>query len=190
MRPFTQRRANGELRFKPKPASPKPPKASGRSRITNNGLFLRGVDPRSSVARRFRDLARAYGAGLDDRDEAVRALVRDAAAAGIELERLQAAIARGDPVDRLEFGRLMNARRRHLEKLDAMRSRAQPPSTKHAKGLGGWTQPLWRHLHQMVWLRGKCGSAVMKGISPDRRSELLAEYDEREAAGEFASAVR
>jgi hypothetical protein len=79
-----------------------------------------GIDGRSPEARRHRDLCKAYGEGLDAEDERTRALIRDAATAGVKIEM------HGDKLDHLEFVRLSGVRRRNLEKLAAMRTQASP----------------------------------------------------------------
>jgi hypothetical protein len=131
MRPFSKTKADGTPRHQQavglKPRGnphPNPPKAGYsktgyKSRITN-GKRPRGVDGRSAEARRHRDLTQAYGEGLDMSDERVRALVKDAAAAGVKIEM------HGDDLDHLEFVRLSGVRRRNLEKLAAMKVRASP----------------------------------------------------------------
>jgi hypothetical protein len=79
-----------------------------------------GIDGRSAEARRLRDLVEAYGEGLDAEDERIRALIRDAATAGVKIEM------QGDKLAHLEFVRLCGVRRRNLEKLAAMKVRASP----------------------------------------------------------------
>jgi hypothetical protein len=70
------------------------------SRITNRTRLLENVDGRSSSARRFRDLVRAYEAELGgDLSEAERSLVRQAVALQLQAERMQAPIVRGELVD-------------------------------------------------------------------------------------------
>jgi hypothetical protein len=106
--------------------------------VTNRGiLFLPGVHPHSAKARRYRDLARSYGEGLSLDDERVRALVKDAASAAIMIEEMEAAMMRGDGIDKLEFNRLMNARRRHLEKLTAMKAQTSPPGAPAVEAQAG-----------------------------------------------------
>jgi hypothetical protein len=112
MRPFSLTRADGTSRYRPKvEVAPKQ-----KSRITN-GRRPSGIDGRSAEARRLRDLAEAYGEGLDLADERIRALVRDTAAAGVKLE------LGSDKISNLEFVRLSGVRRRGLAKLEQLRGR-------------------------------------------------------------------
>ena len=101
----------------------------GRSIASNDALRLDGVDLRSSVARRFRDLVVAYSAdlgGVAKLTEAERALVRQAASLTIRAERLQAEIVRGDVhVDADEVVRLSSETRRCLQLLEGRRARAE-----------------------------------------------------------------
>jgi hypothetical protein len=127
-------KANGQLRRRPKAVELK----KGRSRATNKGvLFLPGVHPHSSKARRYRDLARSYAESLSLDDERVRALVKDAASAAIMIEEMEAAMMRGDGIDKLEFTRLSGVRRRCLAKLDERRRQAAPPGAPPVEGAAG-----------------------------------------------------
>ena len=61
----------------------RPASAHGRSAVTNDPLFLRGVDGRSMVARRYRDVAITLAddlGGQDKLSEPSKILVRQAAA--------------------------------------------------------------------------------------------------------------
>ena len=70
-------------------------------------------------ARRFRDLVSAFlaEAGLTTPTEAQMGLCRRCAAATCELERLEEGIARGEPIDRLEYSRLDGVLRRNRRTL-------------------------------------------------------------------------
>lgn len=104
--------ANGAIEAELKPTA--------RSRKTNGkAAFLGKVDGRSVVARRQRDLERAYAAELGgDLTIWQRVKVAQAAALTVRAEQLQAAIAGGDPeIDDEDLVRVANALRRELADL-------------------------------------------------------------------------
>jgi hypothetical protein len=74
--------------------------ATSRSKVSNGTRLLQNVDGRSSSARRFRDLVRAYeieaGGSLS---EVERGLIRQAAALTFKAEALQSDLVNGTPVD-------------------------------------------------------------------------------------------
>jgi hypothetical protein len=75
---------------------------TSRSRVTNGGKLIAGVDGRSADARRFRDLAMSFAddaGGAAVLTEAQRALVKQAATLTIQSERLQSAMLQGEAVD-------------------------------------------------------------------------------------------
>ncbi len=104
-------------------------KGQGRSAISNGSRLLEGIDGRSVGARRFRDLmvafAEPYG-GLAALSEPDQALVRQAASLTLESERLQAAIARGEPVDGDLLIRLASEARRALKGLKGHEAPSKP----------------------------------------------------------------
>jgi hypothetical protein len=129
MKKLSRIKADGTLR--PRPGRvPAPSPAQQRSRISN-GKHPPGMTGNSAEARRYRDLVEAYGEGLDMTDERVRALVKDAAAAGVKIEM------RGDTLAHLEFVRLSGVRRRNLEKLAAMRVQASPTPPEEIEAKAG-----------------------------------------------------
>ena len=68
-------------------------------KTTNDVTTVLLCRPRSSSARRFRDLVRSYEAELGgELSEAERSLVRQAVALQLQAERLQEAIVRGEAV--------------------------------------------------------------------------------------------
>jgi hypothetical protein len=88
-----------------------------RSQLTNRTRLLDGVDGRSSGARRFRDLVESFANDFGGRKrltETEMALVKQAAAATLRAEQLQAAIAKGEHVDSDEMIRLSGTIRRLL----------------------------------------------------------------------------
>src|SRR3979409_1914220 len=70
-----------------------------RSRITNGSRMLDGIDGRSTIARRLRDIVRGLLVEFDVTTEADQALVRQAAVLSVLSEQLQAQLVRGELVD-------------------------------------------------------------------------------------------
>ena len=84
-------------------------KPHGRSRLTNKKDLLPGVDGRTVVYRRFRDIASQVAldqGGLDQLSEARLQLVRRFAAAAVLAEQLEAALANGEEINIAEHGLL------------------------------------------------------------------------------------
>ena len=84
-------------------------KVYARSRVSNGRDLLPGIDGRSTVARRYRDIASAILAdqgGADACSEARKQLVRRFAAAAVLAERLEGALARGEQIDTGEHATL------------------------------------------------------------------------------------
>jgi hypothetical protein len=91
-----------------------------RSAVTNDPLFLRGVDGRSVVARRYRDVAIALADDLGGQaklSESTKILVRQTAATTVVVEALQAKILAGEDVDFEQLTRLSNVLGRTLHRL-------------------------------------------------------------------------
>ena len=91
-----------------------------RSAVTNDPLLLRGVDGRSMIARRYRDVAIALADDLGGQDrlsEPSKILVRQAAAMTVQVESLQSKIVSGDDVDIEQLTRLSNVLGRTLQRL-------------------------------------------------------------------------
>jgi hypothetical protein len=102
-----------------------------RSAVTNDPLFLRGVDGRSVVARRYRDVAIALAADLGGQDklsEPSKILVRQAAALTVQVEGLQTKIVSGVDVDLEQLTRLSNVLGRTLQRLGLKKPRPKPSS--------------------------------------------------------------
>ena len=102
-----------------------------RSAATNDPLFLRGVDGRSMVARRYRDVALALAddlGGQDRLNEPSKILVRQAAALTVKVEELQSKIVTGEDVDLEQLTRLSNVLGRTLQRLGLRKPRARPTS--------------------------------------------------------------
>ena len=84
-------------------------KPHGRSRLTNKKDLLPGVDGRTVVYRRFRDIASQVAldqGGLDQLTEARLQLVRRFAAAAVLAERMEARLANGEEINIAEHGLL------------------------------------------------------------------------------------
>ena len=108
-------------------ASPPTRAAVARSRVTNGGALLPGVDGRSAWVRRARDLIESH---LDDLggdavvSEAERSIVRRAAVMTTELERMEAKFAESgeaDPAMLDLYGRTAGNLRRLLESVGLKR---------------------------------------------------------------------
>jgi len=102
-------------RLKPHFAS----KVQTRAKLTNNSLKI--VDGRSSEARRYRDLVRAYSAplgSLGTLGAVDTTLVREAASMTILSEAMAASLVRGEAVDTEQSTRAANALSRLLRQLE------------------------------------------------------------------------
>ena len=79
-----------------------PRSATARSRVSNGSDLLPGIDGRSALARRYRDIAAAMVAdagGLDRLSEAKVQLIRRFAALAVQAEVREAQLANGADVD-------------------------------------------------------------------------------------------
>ncbi|NTG12678.1 hypothetical protein G6L05_02810 [Agrobacterium rhizogenes] len=91
-----------------------------RSAISNGSWLLEGVDNRSALGRRYRDLCMSFAddlGGADSLTEPQKALVRQLAAVTVESEKLQSAIVQGKDVDHESLVRLTNLHARLLKQL-------------------------------------------------------------------------
>jgi hypothetical protein len=70
-----------------------------RSKLSNGGALLPGVDGRSAQARRYRDILRGLLVGAGPHDAATEQLARRFAALSIQAEQLEADMVAGRPVD-------------------------------------------------------------------------------------------
>ncbi len=109
------------------PATAAPPPAT-RSRVTNNpAAFLQGVDGRSALARRFRDVLAELVSdmgGVEVTSEGERQLARRAATLSVMAEQTEAAWAAGDEVDTDTYVVITNALGRALGRI-GLRRRAR-----------------------------------------------------------------
>ncbi|AFL53994.1 hypothetical protein ABIE78_006379 [Sinorhizobium fredii] len=109
-----------------------------RSAISNGSWLLEGVDNRSALGRRFRDLCISFAedlGGAASLNEPQRALIRQVAAVTVESEKLQAAIVRGESVDPENLVRLNNLQARLVKQLD-IKPRGQKPKRSLADIIG------------------------------------------------------
>jgi len=101
--------------------------ATVRSKVTNGTRLFQNVDGRSSLARRFRDLVRAYEAEAGGPlTEVERGLIRQAAALTLRSEEMQAAIVRGDDIDNDALIRISGEARRILSSILANAAKNKP----------------------------------------------------------------
>jgi hypothetical protein len=101
-----------------------------RSATTNDPLRLRGVDGRSTVARRYRDAAIALADDLGGQNrlsESAKLLVRLAASLTVQVEALQSRIVAGGEVDLEQAVRMNNALSRTLSALHRRQTAAPRP---------------------------------------------------------------
>src|SRR3954452_9035868 len=106
-----------------------PRPATTRSKVSNGTRLLQNVDGRSSSARRFRDLVRAYEAEVGGNlTEVERGLVRQAAALSFKAETLQCDLVNGNPVDGDQLIRLTVTAKRILSALGEKATKRQPPA--------------------------------------------------------------
>jgi hypothetical protein len=116
-------KANGEPRYMRHPSI----KRSGRAQATNRILVLpRGVEARSSQARRFRDLVRAALAGIENPDQAAINIARSIALASVRLDAIQARTFTDGDVDDLRLVRLAGIVSRGQAKLAVMKAQVAP----------------------------------------------------------------
>jgi hypothetical protein len=145
MHPFAERRANGELRRRPKVVAPK----KGRSRSTNKILVLpRGV-PDGTQARRFRDLVRSALDGFENPDQAAINIARSIALASVRLDQIQAQMFGDGEVDDMRLARLAGIVSRGQQRLKEMRAPSSAPAAAEAAAADGMAE-LKRHLDRLA----------------------------------------
>lgn len=92
-----------------------PDMRKGRASITNGKRLLNGVDGRSHVYRRYRDLYDGY---MRDSGGQHPELCKQAAVLVVQREALDAAVIRGETVDTLHLTRLAGAINRTIARLE------------------------------------------------------------------------
>jgi hypothetical protein len=120
----TEVTSSANVRARPRAKRPRSAVTSGRN------LLLKG-DPNSAWSRRYHDLISGHVAdmgGADMLSEAQAALIRDAAALEIELERMRGMLSEGQKVDLDLYGRVAGQRRRILESIGLERKAREVPS--------------------------------------------------------------
>jgi len=104
-----------------------PTSPTTRSRVSNRSRILPGVDGRSALARRFRDICRSYELEAGGEvSEVERDLIRQAAGLVVRGEQMQAALIRGEPVNNDELVRISSTAKRLLETIRAKADKRQP----------------------------------------------------------------
>lgn len=115
-----------------RPATAPTPPAS-RSAVSNGSRALTGIDGRSALARRYRDLLVALGEGLGgDVDETERLQIRNAATLQLHAEDLTARMVRGEPVDPEALSRATNGATRALAALRKRKATRKAPGASLA----------------------------------------------------------
>ena len=97
-----------------------PRKPTARSRVSNGKDWLAGVDQRSSIARRYRDLmaeAISDAGGVSECSQARLQLIRRLAALSVQLEQLEAKLADGADIDIAEYTSLTSTLVRVVSRL-------------------------------------------------------------------------
>jgi hypothetical protein len=92
-------------------------KPMARSRITNGRQLLDGIDGRSAIARRLRDILRSLLVEFEITTEADELLVRQAAMLSVISEQLQAQMVRSEPICHKTLSNISGQLRRILSDL-------------------------------------------------------------------------
>jgi hypothetical protein len=107
-------------------------KPMGRSKITNGTKMLAGVDGRSHIARRLRDIVNGLLIEFPVTSEADLAVVKNTATLTVLNEQLQAKLALGENLDITTITNLAGQLRRNLTDLRSRTDqRGPPPSSIH-----------------------------------------------------------
>src|SRR6056297_2366099 len=100
-----------------------PPPPEFRTRRGTGAIVLAGVDGRSMMARRFREITSGIEADLGgDLTEAQRALLARAATLAVWAEEREAELAKGEEFDAQAYATVANAMRRLLSDLGLHRA--------------------------------------------------------------------
>jgi hypothetical protein len=97
-----------------------PRKHKARSRITNGGRILDGIDWRTGIARRYTDLVAAVcvdQGGADRMSEAKLQLARRFAALAVQAEHMESRLANGEAIDVQEYATLTSTMVRVIARL-------------------------------------------------------------------------
>lgn len=101
-------------------AAARPRAAVARSRVTNGADILPGIDGRSLIARRYRDIVAALAAdqgGADRMSEARLQLCRRFAALAVLAEDMEAHMVNGESIDITEYSQLTSTLTRVVARL-------------------------------------------------------------------------
>lgn len=103
--------------------APKPPAPQFRTKRGTNAVWLDGVDGRSGMARRFREIFTGIEADLGgDLTEAQRTILARAATLAVWCEEREAELGRGQDFDAQAYATIANALRRILSDLGLHRA--------------------------------------------------------------------
>lgn len=106
---------------------------SQRSRVSNGTAILPGVDGRSALARRYRDLVAALSSDLEaGQSQAAGFQIRNAASLQLHAEELTARLVRGEAIDPEAITRATNGANRALAAL-----RPKPAANRRRPGQSG-----------------------------------------------------
>jgi hypothetical protein len=108
-------------------------KSHARSRVSNGKDLLPGIDGRSVVARRYRDISFAIfqdAGGVDQCSEARQQLIRRFAACSVIAEMMEAELANGKPINIAEHSQLSSTLTRLASRIGIERTSKDvtPPS--------------------------------------------------------------
>lgn len=106
-------------------------KSHARARVSNGRDLLPGVDGRSAIARRYRDIASAIIAdqgGADRLSESRQQLIRRFAAAAVLAEAMEARLANGETIDISEHALLCSTLVRVAQRIGINRAQKVVPS--------------------------------------------------------------
>jgi len=99
-----------------------PPPVNNRSKVGNGSKLLAGVDGRSAIARRFREIAAELAADRGgDISEGQRGIIQRAAALSVWLEDQESRLANGEDFDIAPYTTATNTLRRLLADLGLKR---------------------------------------------------------------------
>jgi hypothetical protein len=110
-------------------------KSHARSRVSNGRDILPGVDGRSQIARRYRDISTAIFAdagGIERCSEARQQLIRRFAACSVIAESMEAELANGKPINIAEHSQLSSTLTRLASRIgiDRRAHDITPPSVE------------------------------------------------------------
>ena len=110
-------------------------KSHARSRVTNGKDVLPGVDGRSQISRRYRDISFAIfqdAGGVEQCSEARQQLIRRFAACSVIAEQMESELANGKPINIAEHSQLSSTLTRLASRIgiDRRAHDVTPPSVE------------------------------------------------------------